>query len=187
LITDPVYVRDPTEYQLNIEDHENDSQTRLSVRVPITEELLRSVGNNSTRSHRVPSKESDESFFQFGAVRERLAEYTYLGWHGSDSGMTSIVKEDPFTSDENATPVDATEFALATLQDPEAESNPEEFPLYLWFARIPEAASSARVYACDLDPEGNYAGLLIRSGEDVLIDNEREEGEEKEEEDVIEK
>jgi hypothetical protein len=165
-----VYVRNPSEYQLSIEDHVGDLQTRLSVRVPVTQRLFDQIGSLS--SHKVASRESDEFYFQFGRARERLTDYTYVGWHGSDSGLTCVVREDPFRDDEGATPVDTTEFVLSTLQDPETESNPEEFPLYLWYAPIPEAASSARVYACDPDEDGNFEGLLIRSGEDSLTDNE---------------
>ena len=68
----------------------------------------------------VASRESDETFYQFGIAKDSLKEYEYVGWHGSDSGMTCIVKEDPFAEgQEVVTPVDATEFALATLEDPE--------------------------------------------------------------------
>lgn len=123
----------------------------------------------------VPSIESDESFYKFGVHRDALNDYEYIGWHGSDSGMTCIVQEDPFMDEDKETvsSVDSTEFSLATIQDPEMESNLEEFPLYKWFGRIPEAASSVRVYACDPNSEGEYNGLLIRSGEDDLIDNEK--------------
>lgn len=120
----------------------------------------------------MPSRESDESFYQFGVIKDSLKDYEYLGWHGSDSGLTCIIQEDPFVDEETVPSVDSTEFSLATLQDPEMESNPEEFPLYRWFGRIPEAASSVRVYACDPNENGEYSGLLIRSGEDNLIDNE---------------
>ena len=171
LVTDPVYVRDASEYQVNVRDRENDQQSRLSVKLNITESLFDHIG--SIKSHSVASRESDESFYQFGAVRESLKEYEYVGWHVSDSGMTCIVKEDPFEEGEElVSPVDVTEFSLATLEDPEMESNSEEFPLYKWFGRIPEAASSVRIYGCDRDEAGKFNGLLLRSGEDNLIDNE---------------
>lgn len=171
MITDPVYVRDPTEYQINIKDRENDSLSRLFVKVKVSQSLFDQIG--SLKSHMVPSRESDESFYQFGVHRDSLNEYEYVGWHGSDSGMTCIVQEDPFVDEETISPVDFTEFSLSTLQDPDLESNPEEFPLYRWFGRIPEAASSVRVYVCDPNSEGEYNGLLLRSGENDLIDNEQ--------------
>lgn len=171
-MTDPVYVRDPTEYEINVKDHSEPDDSRLFVKVKVSQGLFDQIG--SLKSHLAASRESDESFYQFGRVKETLKEYEYVGWHGSDSGMTCIVEEDPFIKDETLSPVDSTEFALATLQDTEMESSADEFPLYKWFGRVPEAASSVRVYACEPDNEGNYTGLLIRSGEDDLIDNESE-------------
>ena len=164
-------MRNSTEYQVNIRDH-HDTDSRLFVRVKISEDLFNKIG--AMKSHLVPSRESDESFYQFGVIRDSLKEYEYAGWHGSDSGMTCIVEEDPFSEDKDIPSVDFTEFSLETLQDPEMESNPDEFPLYKWFGRVPEAASSVRVYACDLNENGEYNGLLLRSGEDNLIDNESE-------------
>ena len=169
-MTDPVYVRDPSEYQVNIKDRENDTESRLFVRVNVSQKLFDQIG--SLKSHLEPSRESDESFYQFGTVKGTLMDYEYVGWHGSDSGMTCIVQEDPFKDEETVQSVDSTEFSLATIQDPEMESNQEEFPLYKWFGRIPEWSSSVRVYACEKDLEGNFNGLLLRSGEDDLIDNE---------------
>ena len=170
LITDPAYIRNTTEYQVNIRDHEDDSDSRLFVKVAISQGLFDQIG--SLTSHMVASRESDESFYQFGAVKDSLKDYEYVGWHGSDSGMTCITPEDVFENEETVSAVDFTEFSLATLQDPDMESDPDEFPLYRWFGRIPEGASSVRVYACDKDSNGNFNGLLLRSGEDDLIDNE---------------
>lgn len=171
-MTDPVYVRNPLEYQLNVEDKLDDSQSRLFVRLPISDQLFSQIGNQKT--HLTGSSESsEESFYRFGTWKESMKEYEYVGWHGSDSGMTCIVEEDPFAC-EDVSEVDSTEFALSTLQDPEAESNLEEFPLYKWYARIPQAASSIRVYARDRDAQGNFNGLILRAGEDELIDNENE-------------
>lgn len=171
-MTDPAYVRNPSEYQVNIKDRENDTESRLSVRVQVSESLFNQIG--SLKSHLVPSHEYDESFYQFGLAKDSLKDYKFLGWHGSDSGMTCIVLEDPFIDEETIQPVDSTEFTLATIQDSEMECNQEEFPLYKWFGRIPEGASSVRVYGCERDYEGSFNGLLIRSGEDNLIDNEDE-------------
>lgn len=170
-MTDPVYVRDPSEYEVNVRDRESDGESRLFVKLNVSDSLFNRIG--ALKSHSVASRESDESFYQFGSAKDTLKEYEYVGWHGSDSGMTCIVKEDPFAEGQEVVPpVDATEFALATLEDPEMESNVEEFPLYKWFGKIPEAASSVRVYGCDRDESGCFNGLLLRSGEDNLIDNE---------------
>ena len=170
-MTDPVYVRDPSEYQVNVSDHENNRESRLFVKLNVSDSLFHQIG--ALKSHLLASRESDESFYRFGSAKDSLKEYEYIGWHCSDSGMTCIVKEDPFSEGEElVSPVDATEFALATLEDPEMESNLEEFPLYKWFGRIPEAASSVRVYGCDRDEFGNFNGLILRSGEDNLVDNE---------------
>lgn len=156
---------------MNVKDLENDSESRLFVRLNVSDTLFNQIG--SIRSHLVPSRETDESFYQFGSVKDSLKDYEYVGWHGSDSGMTCIVQEDPFADEETVPPVDSTEFTLTTIQDPEMESNPEEFPLYKWFGRIPEGASSVRVYGCEKDSDGNFNGLIISSGEDNLIDNEK--------------
>lgn len=175
LVTDPAYVRDPSEYQINVIDREGDEQSRLFVKLNVTDSLFNQIG--ALKSHSVASRESDESFYQFGSIKNSLNDYEYVGWHLSDSGMTCIVKEDPFSFSEEQyliPPVDMTEFTLATIEDPEMESNLEEFPLYNWFGRIPEAASSVRVYGCDRDEMGKFNGLLLRSGEDNLIDNEEE-------------
>lgn len=154
-----------------MKDHENNLESRLSVKTNVSDRLFNQIG--SFKSHAVVSKDSDESYYQFGNVKDSLKEYEYIGWHGSDSGMTCIVKGDPFEEGEECIPyVDMTEFSLATLEDPEMESNIEEFPLYKWFGRIPEAASSVRVYGCDRNEKGEFNGLLLRSGEDNLIDNE---------------
>lgn len=163
-------MRDPSEYEVNVKDRENDPESRLFVRVKVSQSLFDQIG--SLKSHLTPSRESDESFYQFGTAKDTLKDYEYLGWHGSDSGMTCIVQEDPFKDEETVQAVDSTEFSLATIQDPEMESNQEEFPLYKWFGRIPEGASSVRVYVCEKDSDGNFNGLLLRSGEDDLIDNE---------------
>lgn len=165
-----MYVKDPSEYQVNVKDRENAPESRLFVKVQVSESLFNQIG--SLKSHLVPSRETDESFYQFGTVKHSLNDYKLLGWHGSDSGMTCIVQEDPFIDEETVQPVDSTEFSLATIQDPEMECNQEEFPLYKWFGRIPEGASSVRVYGCEKDSEGNFNGLIIRCGEDNLIDNE---------------
>lgn len=170
IVTDPVYVRNVSEYQINIEDKLHDAQSRLFVKLPISDSLFSQIG--SLKSHLKASSEfSEESFYKFGSGNDSIKAYDYIGWHGSDSGMTCIVEDDPF-SNENVSEVDSTEFTLSSLQDPESESNCEEFPLYKWYGRIPQAASSIRVYACDLDTEGNYNGLIIRAGEDDLVDNE---------------
>lgn len=173
-MTDPVYVRNPSEYEVNVRDRENDEESRLFVKLNVTDALFNQIG--TLKSHSVASRESDEDFYQFGSTKDRFKDYEYIGWHLSDSGMTCIVKEDPFgEGQELISPVDMTEFTLATLGDSEMESNSEEFPLYRWFGRIPEAASSVRVYGCDRDETGQFNGLLLRSGEDNLIDNEENE------------
>lgn len=173
MVTDPVYVRDPAEYQVNVKDRENDPESRLAVRLNVSESLFNHIG--SLKSHLVPSKTSDESYYSFGPDESfSLEDCEYVGWHGSDSGMTCIIQEDPFRDEETIQPVDSTEFALATIQDPEMESNQDEFPLYKWFGKIPEGASSVRVYGCKKDSDGNFNGLIIRSGEDNLIDNEQQ-------------
>lgn len=174
-------MRDSTEYQINVLDHENDPNSRIFVRIPVSDGLFDQIG--SKKSHLVGSKDSDESYYKFGTELESVREYEYVGWHGSDSGLTCLIKEDPFSEvpsneESDHLSVDAMEFTLATIEDPEMESNVEEFPLYRWFGRIPEAASSTRIYGCDKDKNGNYNGLLIRSGEDVLSDNENSENSE---------
>lgn len=126
----------------------------------------------STGSHKVASAESDEDFFCFGRRGERLADYSLVGWHGSDSGLTCLIDESNFAEGnrEDCGEVDQLEFTLATLEDPELERDLEEFPLYLWFSRIPGGASSVRVYGIKSGGD-EFDGILLRAGEDDLIDN----------------
>lgn len=154
----------------------------MSVKVPVSQGLFDQIGQ--LPSHLKASPEfPDESIFVFGAERPYLREYEYLGWHCSESGMTCIIEEDPFDESkeegELCGPVDKIEFLLANLQEPEAEVNLEEFPLFKWYGKFSEGSSSSiRVYACDKDEEGNYNGLALRRGEDDLINNNNEEEQE---------
>lgn len=94
-----------------------------------------------------------------------------MGSHGSDSGLTSLIPEDPF-SDDLIQPVDWTEFVLSTLDTPEADQDAlEEYQLYKFFGKIPDEGSDAAVFGvpAEDDPE-SYDTIVIRSLEAIPQD-----------------
>jgi hypothetical protein len=132
--------------------------------------------------------------YAFGRLGQSLKEYDELGWHVSESGMTCIVRDDPWSltkrpdsedgsageddkdgaedckdaagdsRESELPPVDAAEFMLATLDDPQMEADWEEFPLFRWFGRVPESGSGAAVFGLRSVsvPSAVYDGLLIK-------------------------
>ena len=118
------------------------------------------------------SKTNYESFWSLGKplslIGDNFNDLVYLGAHGSDSGLTSIVPEDPF-SDDLIQPVDWTEFVLSTLDAPEGDQDAlDEYQLYKFFGKIPDEGSDAAVFGVPSmkDPH-TYETIVIRSLEDI--------------------
>lgn len=93
----------------------------------------------------------------------------YLGAHGSDSGLTCIIPEDPFTDGSDVQPVDWTEFVLSTLDTREGDQDAlEEYQLYKFFGKIPDEGSVAAVFgAPSAEDPHTYETIVIRSLEDI--------------------
>lgn len=59
--------------------------------------------------------------------------------------------------------VDWDDFVLTTLNDPSVQQMQDDFPLYLFFARVPEEDSAVSVYGYKTDSEDAYSAILLRA------------------------
>lgn len=115
------------------------------------------------------SRSGFESYWSLGRPVDDLASLVYLGAHGSDSGLTALVPEDPF-ADPAAEPVDWPEFVLSTLDVAEGGADElDDYPLYKFFGRIPDEASEAAVYGLPVAAgAGVYEAIVVRALAAVL-------------------
>lgn len=121
------------------------------------------------RNHEAFSTTNFETFWCLGKpVQGNFSRLVYLGAHGSDSGLTCIVPEDPF-SDDLVEPVDWTEFVLSTLDATEGDKDAlEEYQLYKFFGKIPDEGVEAAVYGVPSEEDsGSFETIVIRALETV--------------------
>jgi hypothetical protein len=134
------------------------------VSVAVTDSLWNSI--KKPDNHEVASFRTNESFFSFGET-SAFENYKLLGTHMSDSGMTCIAAEHCYSlldqEDEDCLQVDWDDFVLSTLSDPDMQSAPEDFPLYMFFSRIPEEDSAISVYGFRRESSEKVSGLILRA------------------------
>lgn len=108
--------------------------------------------------------DNDESFWSLGKPVTNFSKLSYLGSHASDTGMTSLIREDPF-KDDAVQPVDWAEFVLTNLDA--AESDPdtlEEYSLYDFYGNIPDDATEAAVFGLPSESDKDvYDSIVIRA------------------------
>ncbi len=116
------------------------------------------------RNHEAYSKTDYESFWSLGKPADDFSRLVYLGAHGSDSSLTSLISFDPF-NDPNVQPVDWTEFVLTTMDTVESDGDTlEEYPLFKFFGRIPDEGTEAAVFGLPSSTDRSiYDGIVIRS------------------------
>lgn len=190
IITDPCYVNTAEKYSEYIgrPSHSSPFQNYIKLRVGF------SLYTRLTTDFFVePSRTGDETFYRFGP---RQASYELVGTHHSDSGMSCIINDDAFkidhtgvslnsSSDDNLKSIDKedegevdwSDFVLSTLSDDNGAIDRESFPLYRWYARIPDGGSAMQVHVhyadnCTLSLEGGAKdkwvvdGMLFKSAID---------------------
>lgn len=82
----------------------------------------------------------------------------------SDSGMTCIVEENCFADDQDdALAVDWDDFVMTTLNDPNMQASPDDFPIFLFFSKIPEEDMALTVYGHKESGSSEYSGIIMRA------------------------
>jgi len=99
----------------------------------------------------------------------------YLGAHGSDSGLTALLRSSPYTDPSTGDhlsiePVDWPEFVLSTLDTQEGDGEAlEEYGVYVFFGRIPDKSSEAAVFGLpSAEDPALYDGIVIRTIDAVV-------------------
>lgn len=108
-----------------------------------------------------PSSEADEMFLAIGTLRP-LKEYTYIGSHHTDSGLTCVIREGLYKNGEEEGELDWLELVTKTLDNPrDGAIDVTDFPQLDFCATAPEEESALAVYG--LREGDGYKGLVLRA------------------------
>lgn len=82
----------------------------------------------------------------------------------SDSGMTSIVQENCFSKEaEDELTVDWDDFVMTTLNDPNLQVSPDDFPIFQFFSKIPEEDMALSVFGYKPKDSSHYSSIILRA------------------------
>lgn len=151
----------------------------LAVPVTVKQECWQRIRDHRPSAHLLYGDNDVVAFFQEDPAMPKRAppRLHFLGWHGTDSGLSCIVPSPLY--DQDGPPredvaksmsdelFDWREFVMMTLSQPDLSA----FKSLLWFGRVPAGGTAMAVYGLshrlstpeDDGEETVYDGLLLRA------------------------
>jgi len=183
LVTDPSFIKSEEEYSSNINDDSicsfGSTRPASYVSLPVSPSLWAALNERKATRLVSSSTDADEQYYLLSSssLPKDLKEWQYVGAHVSDSGLSCIIRQDPFSEEallEEGVPspadleIDWLSLVAtsldANLDSQEMNMDLEEFPLLKACVSIPDEGEVMAIFGYPpLTEVEAYEGIVLRA------------------------